>query len=360
MGGRMNKTKNCFLFWLMAIGLVVGAIGVASPTLAETITEYLTPTSESSPAGLDFDSKGNLWFAEVNGNKIGKLTPSKVKPGTSDGIVEYELPHANSKPQYLMVSRDDIVWFSEMGGNRIGRLDPATGIIREYDIPTPNSEPHHLFESRDRKIWFTEFEANKIGRLDPIMGEIKEFPVNEGHPHDLVVDDEYVWYTQGGKFWAQVFANKIGYLELETGKVGEIMIPPKKSVPHGMFLASDGTIWFTQFFAGKISRLDFSEDFPPKVVDYQIPGKRAGAHDLVVDYNKRWVWFVANHKDSIGRLNLNEAEPASSKGVQLFPVPTKGAHPSNLVLDKEGNVWFTEMGMYFRGRYQNKIGKLVP
>ena len=31
-----------------------------------------------------------------------------------------------------------------------------------------------------------------------------------------------------------------------------------------------------------------------------------------------------------------------------------------LVLDKEGNVWFTEIGMYFRGRHQNKIGKLVP
>jgi len=36
------------------------------------------------------------------------------------------------------------------------------------------------------------------------------------------------------------------------------------------------------------------------------------------------------------------------------------AHPSNLALDKEGNVWFTEMGMYFRKRYQNKIGVLVP
>ena len=358
-GGRMNKTKKYFfLSRLMAIGLVMGGVLATNTTHAESISEYLTPTADSSPAGLDFDSKGNLWFAEVNGNKIGKLTPGDVKPGTSDGIVEYELPHANSKPQYLMVSRDDIVWFSEMGGNRIGRLDPATGIIREYVIPTPNSEPHHLFESKDRKIWFTEFEANKIGRLDPIMGEIKEFTVNEGHPHDLVVDDEYVWYTQGGKFWAQVFANKIGYLELESGKVGEIVIPPKKSVPHGMALASDGTIWFTQFFAGKISRLDFSEEFPPKVVDYQIPGKRIGAHDLVVDYNKRLVWFVANHKDSIGKLDLTEAEPGA--GIQLFPLPTKGAHPSNLVLDKEGNVWFSEMGMYFRGRYQNKIGKLVP
>ena len=333
---------------------------VANTLHAESIFEYLTPTANSSPAGLAFDSKGNLWFAEINGNKIGKLVPSKVEPGTSKGITEYKLPHPNSKPQYLIVSRDDTVWFSEMGSHRIGHLNPLSKKIREYDIPTPNSEPHNLFESEDGSIWFTEFEANKIARLNPKTGEIQEFPVNEGHPHDLVVDDEFIWYTQGGKFWARIFSNKIGYLEIKSGKVGEILIPPDKSVPHGMFLASDGTIWFTQFFADKISRLDFSEEFPPKIINYQVPGKRVGVHDLVVDYNKRRVWFVANHKDSIGKLDLLHAEPGTSKGIKLYPLPTKGAHPSNLILDKEGNVWFTEMGMYFRGKYQNKIGKLVP
>ena len=350
------KSKWVFL----ALSLLLAAMGWTEVTRAESITEYITPTADSSPAGLDFDSKGNLWFAEINGNRIGRLVPNQAQAGTSKGIVEYELPHPNSRPQYLMVSRDDQVWFSEISGNRIGRLDPASGKIKEYDIPTPNSEPHQLFESEDGMIWFTEFEANKIGRLNPKTGEIKEFPVNEGHPHDLVVDDEYVWYTQGGKFWAKVYANKIGYLEWESGKIGEIIIPPKKSIPHGMTLASDGTIWFTQFFANKISRLDSTEDFPPSVVDYQVPGKRVGTHDLVVDYNKRWVWFVANHKDSIGKLDLKEAKPGTSNGVKLFPLPTRGAHPSNLVLDKEGNVWFTEMGMYFRGRYQSKIGKLSP
>ena len=204
----MYKTaKYCFLSRLTVISLVMGSVLVFNITHAESIFEYPTPTTASSPAGLDFDSKGNLWFAEINGNKIGKLTPSEVEPGTSKGIVEYELPRANSKPQYLMVSRDDTVWFSEMGGNRIGRLDQASKKIQEYDIPTPNSEPHNLFESQDGMIWFTEFEANKIGRLDPTTGEIREFLVNEGHPHDLVVDDEYVWYTQGGKFWARVFSN---------------------------------------------------------------------------------------------------------------------------------------------------------
>ena len=344
----------------MVIGLMMGGVLLANTSQAESIFEYLTPTANSSPAGLDFDSKGNLWFAEINGNKIGKLMPNKVEPGSSKGIVEYALPHANCKPQYLMVSSDDTVWFSEMGCNRIGRLNPVSKKIKEYDIPTPNSEPHNLFESKDGAIWFTEFEANKIGRLDPKTGEIREFLVSEGHPHDLVVDDEHVWFTQGGKFWARVFSNKIGYIELDSGKLGEVYIPPEKSVPHGMFLAADSTIWFTQFFANKISRLDFSEEFPPKVIDYKIPGKRTGVHDLVVNYDERLVWFVANHKDSIGKLDLTRAKPGTSEGVQLFQLPTKGAHPSNLTLDKKGNVWFTEMGMYFRGRYQNKIGKLVP
>ena len=69
---------------------------------------------------------------------------------------------------------------------------------------------------------------------------------------------------------------------------------------------------------------------------------------------------MANHKDSIGKLDLTEGEPETSKGIQLFTLPTKGAHPSNLVLDKKGNVWFSEMGMFFRKRYQNKIGTLAP
>ncbi len=72
-GGRVNKTKKYFfLSRLMAMGLVMGGVLAANTTYAESIFEYLTPTADSSPAGQAFDSKGNLCFAEVNGNKIGK------------------------------------------------------------------------------------------------------------------------------------------------------------------------------------------------------------------------------------------------------------------------------------------------
>ena len=327
---------------------------------AATILEYVTPTPDSSPAGLAFDAQGNLWFTEINANKIGKLDPSRANAGTSEGIVEFDLPNPNSQPNDIIVARNGMVWFSEMGGNRIGRLDPSTGKIKEYAIPTPKSEPHNLVEGPEGGIWFVEFESNKIARLDPGKGNIEEFAVNAGHPHDLVIRDGRIWYSQGGKFWARIFFNKMGSLDMKTRKVEEIVVPPKKSVPHAVALASDGTLWFSQLFANKISKLEFSENSPPRIVEYLVPGKRKGPHDLAVDAKRNSIWFTLNRADSIGRLDLSRAKPGTDQGMEEFKIPTDGSHPNSLTLDSEGNVWFTEMGHYFMGKYHSKIGKLIP
>ena len=355
----MGKIKIKTWYGLMLRVLLAIMLLWAAPASSATILEFLTPTPDSCPTDLAFDAKGNLWFTEINGNRIGKLVPSEAKSGTSKGVVEYELPEPNSKPNYIIVSRDGMVWFTEMGGNKVGRLDPATGRIKEFPVPTPNSEPHHLAEGEDGKIWFLEFETNKIGRLDPKTGQIKEFDVNEGHPHDLVLVDDSIWYSQGGKFWAKIFSNKIASLNVQTGKIKEVVIPPKKSVPHGLTVDKGGALWFTQLFANKISRLDFSAD-SPIIVEYLIPEKRKGPHDLVVDNQRGWVWFTENRGNNIGRLDLAKANPGTSEGMEEFKVPTPKSHPHELVLDSEGNVWFTEMGFYFMGKYQNKIGKLIP
>lgn len=351
--------KRSTLYFYVLFLLVAMTLS-GRPVQAVTISEYLTPTENSSPAGLAFDAEGNLWFTEINADKIGKLIPSQTEPGTSKGIVEYDLPHPHSQPNHILVARNGMVWFSEMGGNRIGRLDPATGKITEYEIPTAKSEPHHLAEAADGAIWFVEFETNKIARLDPGAGTIQEFPVNEGHPHDLVIQGDRIWYSQGGKFWARIFFNKMASFDMNTHEVREITIPPKNSVPHGVTLDAKGSVWFTQFFAHKISRLEGSQQGSPRIVDYPVPGKRKGPHDIVVDDKNGWVWFVLNHADSIGRLDLARAKPGTSEGMEEFKIPTSGGNPNSLTLDSEGNVWFVEMGKYFRGKYQNKIGKLIP
>jgi len=39
-----------------------------------TFHEFPVPTASSQPAGITAGPDGNLWFAEQNGNKIGRIT----------------------------------------------------------------------------------------------------------------------------------------------------------------------------------------------------------------------------------------------------------------------------------------------
>ena len=339
--------------------LVVGGcfLWVSASAYGEVVLEYNTPTPDSSPADLAFDAQGNLWFTELNANRIGKLNPSKAKSLTSQGITEYELPQPNSKPHFLTIAKNGLIWFTE-GANRIGRLDPENGTFKEYDIPSPHSEPHEIIEGPDGSIWFLEFQTNKVGHLDPKTGKITEFPIGPGNPHALVLVENKVWYTQGGMFWVNTFFNKLGSLDPLTGKVEEIKIPPEKSVPHGIAVSKDKTIWITEMFASKLAKLDLKRK-KPKLVEYSV-GKRRSPHALFVDEKRKFIWFTAARPDAIGRLDLSKAKPGTRKGVKYYQLPNPDSHPTQIALDKDGNIWFTEMGKYFKGKYNNKIGLLIP
>ena len=335
---------GCFLW------MTTGAYG-------DVILEYHTPTPDSSPADLAFDAQGNLWFTEMNANRIAKLNPSKAKSLTSEGITEYELPQPNSKPHFLTIAMNGWVWFTE-GENRIGRLDPEDGTFKEYDIPSPHSEPHEIIEAQDGSIWFVEFQTNKLGHLDPKTGKITEYPIGPGNPHALVFAKNKLWYTQGGMFWVNTFFNKLGSLDPLTGEVEEMKIPPEKSVPHGMTVTSHDTLWLTQMFASKLGKLNLKRK-KPKLVEYYL-GKQRSPHAIHVDEKRGYVWFTASNPDAIGRLDLSRARPGTRKGIKYFNLPHPDSHPTQIVVDKDGNVWFTEMGKYFKGKFNNKIGLLVP
>ena len=210
----------------------------------------------------------------------------------------------------------------------------------------------------DGSIWFLEFQTNKVGRLNPRTGEITEFPIGPGNPHALVLAKNKIWYTQGGMFWTNTFANKLGSLDPRTGEIEEIVIPPEKSVPHGLTVSKKGTIWLTEMFASKLAKLDLNRK-KPKIVEYPL-GKRRSPHAVHVDDKRGYVWFTAAHPDAIGRLDLSKAKSGTRKGLRYFKLPDPNSHPTQIVLDKEGFPWFTEMGKYFKGKYNNKIGRLIP
>ena len=88
------------------------------------------PFLGSLPEGIAAGPDGNLWFAETNGNQIGRIT-------TSGPITEFPIPTADSRPDGITAGPDGNLWFTEENpANKIGRITTA-GVIPSSPSPRP-------------------------------------------------------------------------------------------------------------------------------------------------------------------------------------------------------------------------------
>src|SRR5262245_23639811 len=111
---------------------MAGIAGLASSAGA-AIVEFPLPTATGGPRVIAAGPDGNLWFTEVTGHKIGRITVAGV-------VTEFPLPTPNSAPTGIAAGPDGNLWFTEQVGNKIGRITTA-GVITEFPVPTPASGP---------------------------------------------------------------------------------------------------------------------------------------------------------------------------------------------------------------------------
>ena len=106
-----HYTTNPRYFYNFTAGKI---IALPDPN-AGTIVEFTIPSASSFPFGITTGPDGALWFAENNGNKIGRVT-------TSGAFTEYTLPTANSGPWGITTGPDGGIWFTEYNTGKIGRI----------------------------------------------------------------------------------------------------------------------------------------------------------------------------------------------------------------------------------------------
>lgn len=121
------------------------------------ITRFRIPTEDANPVGMALGSDGNMWFAERDGNKIGRITPEGV-------ISEYSLANASS-PRGIAAGSDGNIWFTLYGSGKIGRISPA-GVITEFDIPV-SADPWGIAVGPDGNIYFSMYDRSALGRVTP-------------------------------------------------------------------------------------------------------------------------------------------------------------------------------------------------
>jgi len=105
-----------------------------------TITEFPVPSKSTVGVlqGIAGGSDGNVWFTSREENMIRRLSPA----GEFNG--EFAIPSKSldpksltpgSWPRVIVPGSDGNLWFAEMAANKIGRITPS-GEITEFPIPT--------------------------------------------------------------------------------------------------------------------------------------------------------------------------------------------------------------------------------
>jgi streptogramin lyase len=158
------------------------------------VTQYATPT-RSTPHTIRSDSKGNVWFTEMQGvSKVAKLDAVTKK------ITEWDPSPADTNAHYygMTVDQKDRVWAVGMTSHKIVGYDPKTDKWSVYATPTQPSGPRRPTVDSKGKVWFSEHIGQALGMLDPDTGKITEYkdPFRYGGGYECYADSQdNIWVT---------------------------------------------------------------------------------------------------------------------------------------------------------------------
>ncbi|MBI5180357.1 MAG: SMP-30/gluconolactonase/LRE family protein [Nitrospirae bacterium] len=305
--GKFDPMTSKFTEYLVPSAKDIGSSSWKfSETERKTFTGGYSVSSAGSLAGLAIDSKGNVWFTVLLGNKIGKFAPNKEE------FSEYTVPTDSSGPFSLAIDSMDNIWFTERNANKIGKWDADVSSFKEYSIQTPNSKPAGIAVDKKDNVWFVMSDANKIGMIEPATGKFNEYKILTpmANANDIAVDSKgNIWFTE-------VSANKLGMFSIQMNRFDEAVIPTLSSVPMNLAIDKYDRIWFTENKGNKIGMFD-----PATAIfkEHDIPTNQSFPLGITIDHSGN-IWFVESDRE-VNKIayvaGLAAAPPKSSEAGTL-------------------------------------------
>src|SRR6266849_3371449 len=177
-------------------------------------------------------------------------------------------------------------------------------------------------------------------------GSFREYPlpqINSGLMRPAIDHEGRIWFGEMGHNFLAVF-------DPHTQKFQQITPPRGRSGIMGVVVASDDTIWFAEQYANYIGHYFPAtgqfQTYPLPILtvsDPGLPGKTltlpSAPNDLVLD-NQGDVWFTELNANALGRLHIQSGQ------TQQYPIATtkttQALNPYGITIDPQGTVWFTE------------------
>ena len=236
-----------------------------------------------SPQFMTTDSSGKIWLTLLGTNQIAEYDPStKQSPNL------FKAPAPNSSLQGITIGEDGTIWFAETAAKRIGHLIPcqsAPCTITDFGPPAgvQITFPIQLAVDRSGAVWFTDHGSNQFGNFNPTTGGWKVFP--------------------------------IGYCSASFADCGV-------GLPNAISVDSNGKIWFSEHYAGRVARYDPSNG---TLTEYPIPANTPPYVWWMSPGPGNLVWFVAFGLGEIGYVNASLPVPISINAVNSFELERGGS-----------------------------------
>jgi virginiamycin B lyase len=148
--------------------------------------------------------------------------------------------------------------------------------------------------------------------------------------------DNALWFTE---FWA----DNIGRIDPSSHTVTEYPTNASYSRPAGITIGPDNALWFTEFNVDSIGRID-----PQTHVITEYPVLTSGSSPLCIATGPdNALWFTEPQASQIGRID------PTSHVVTEYPVLTSGSSPAGITLGPDNALWFTEA-------QASQIGRIDP
>jgi len=207
-----------------------------------------TLTLPSAPNDLALDRHGNVWFTELNANALGLLN---VHSGL---IQQYPLAATITtqalNPYGITIDPQGNIWFTEASRSHIGRLDPATGQISYFSMRGSSTPLMEIIADANGIIWTTSFSSGLLLSFNPNTSTFTPYYApSTGGIYGLVI-------TPTNQVWVTITAeNAIAHLDVTANRFIDYAIPSSGSLPLGVVMGANNTLWFTEAGVNKIGML---------------------------------------------------------------------------------------------------------
>ncbi len=107
-------------------------------TKTHQFTEYKTGAARDPHTPL-FDKNGILWFTSQNSNMVGQARSQDRRASSSPSS-----PTENSAPYGMVFDSKGKLWFSEWQAPKLATVDADTMEIKEVTLPNPGTRPRRI------------------------------------------------------------------------------------------------------------------------------------------------------------------------------------------------------------------------